>query len=62
MAIHELLEADSALQRLVMTNASRDELNAYLDESDIKTLFHDGMGRVREGATTIEEISRVISS
>ncbi|MGI9341411.1 MAG: ATPase, T2SS/T4P/T4SS family [Gammaproteobacteria bacterium] len=62
MAIHELLEADSPLQRLVMTNASRDELNAYLENSDIKTLFHDGMGRVREGATTIEEISRVISS
>ena len=62
IAIHELLEADNNLQKLVMTNASRDELTEYLYQADVATLFQDGLGRVREGQTTIEEISRVISS
>jgi type IV pilus assembly protein PilB len=62
MAIHELLEADASLQRLIMSDASRDELNGYLTGARIKTLHHDGMGRVREGQTTIEEISRVIAT
>jgi len=62
MAIHELIESGGDLQRLIMSNASRDELNQHILEADIETLFHDGLGRVRQGQTTIEEISRVISS
>jgi type IV pilus assembly protein PilB len=62
MAIHELIAADSRLQKLIMTNASRDELREYLMAAEIQTLFKDGLGRVREGRTTIEEISRVTLS
>ena len=62
MAIHELIEADATLQRVIMANPSRDDLGACLKEKGIQTLFHDGLGRVREGRTTIEEVSRVISS
>jgi len=62
MAIHELLAADSRLQKLIMINASRDELNEYLVEAEIQTLFMDGLGRVRDGRTTLEEISRVTMS
>ncbi len=62
IAIHEFVEADDKLQRLIMGNASRDQLNEYLADAEVDTLFDDGMGRVREGLTTIEEISRVITS
>jgi type IV pilus assembly protein PilB len=62
IAIHELLEADNSLQKLVMRNSSRDELRQYLADIEVETLFRDGMGRVREGKTTVEEISRVITS
>jgi type IV pilus assembly protein PilB len=59
--IHEVLQADEELQRLVTSNPSRDELAAYLQEKHVRTLFHDGLDHVREGHTTIEEISRVIN-
>jgi len=61
MGIHEILSADEELQRLVTSNPSRDELAKYLQENNIKTLLHDGLEHVREGETTIEEISRVIN-
>jgi len=59
--IHEVLQADEELQRLVTSNPSRDELATYLQGKNIRTLFHDGMDHVRQGDTTIEEISRVIN-
>jgi type IV pilus assembly protein PilB len=59
--IHEVLKADEELQRLVTSNPSRDELATYLQGKNIRTLFHDGMDHVRQGDTTIEEISRVIN-
>ena len=50
------------LQRLIIANASRDELTEYLGSHDVKLLFDDGIDRVLEGATTIEEIWRVVNS
>jgi type IV pilus assembly protein PilB len=61
IGIHEILRADEDLQRLVTANPGRDELARYLEERNIKTLFHDGLDHVRRGDTTIEEISRVIN-
>lgn len=62
MAIHELIVSDSALEKIVMSNPSRDLLDQYIRENDVKTLFIDGLSRVREGRTTIEEITRVITA
>ena len=62
MGIHEIIQADTDLQRLIVANASRDELTGYMKDHDIKLLFDDGMDRVRDGKTTIEEIWRVINS
>ncbi len=61
IGIHEILKADEDLQRLVTNNPGRDELARYLEERNIKTLFHDGLDHVRRGDTSIEEISRVIN-
>lgn len=62
LAIHEVLETDDDLQKLIVSNPSRDELNAYLHERDIKTLFDDGLDRVLKGITTIEETARVVNT
>lgn len=62
MGIHEIIETDPDLQRLIIANASRDELTEYLESHDVKLLFNDGIERVREGKTTIEEIWRVVNS
>ena len=62
MAIHETLRTDAELQRLIISNPGRDELTAFLKGRKVKTLFEEGMTRVRAGDTTIEEVTRVISS
>ena len=62
MGIHEIIETDPELQRLIIANASRDELTEYLENHQVKLLFDDGLRRVREGRTTIEEIWRVVNS
>jgi len=61
LAIHETLMVDDRLQRLIISNPSRDQLTAHLEEFNIPTLFEDGIHRVREGLTTIEEISRSVN-
>jgi type IV pilus assembly protein PilB len=61
IAIHELLKVEGNLQRVVMSSPSRDQLTDFLKSSGTTTLFQDGLLRVREGLTTIEEVSRVIT-
>ena len=51
MGIHEIIETNPELQRLIITNASRDELTEYLNRHEVKQLFDDGIDRVREGQT-----------
>ena len=62
LGIHEIIETSPELQRLIISNASRDELSGYLQKASIQTLYSDGMERVLEGKTTIEEIWRVVNS
>ena len=61
MGIHELLTTDGDLQKLIISGPSRDELTDYLAQRDFRSLFIDGLGRVLEKQTTIEEVSRVTS-
>ncbi|MEE9142373.1 MAG: type II secretion system protein GspE, partial [Gammaproteobacteria bacterium] len=61
VAIHEVLVTDRELQQLVMRNPSRDELVDFMKASGGKTLFEDGLDRVREGRTTLEEVMRAIA-
>ena len=61
IGMHEVLDADDGLQQMVMSNPSRDELDAYIKQRKMRTLFDDGMERVRQRLTTIEEVSRVIN-
>ncbi len=62
LGVHEMLQADEALQKLVISNPSRDELTSYLMENKVRTLFDDALDRSLEGSTTLEEVSRVISN
>ncbi|MFK7816840.1 MAG: ATPase, T2SS/T4P/T4SS family [Gammaproteobacteria bacterium] len=61
IGIYESLKIDTELQQLIITNPSRDQLDAYIEGQRIKTLFADGLKRVREGVTTIEEVTRVVN-
>lgn len=61
LGIHELLQTDDGLQRLITTNPTRDELATYLQQRAFRPLFADGLDHVLAGDTTIEEVSRVIN-
>jgi type IV pilus assembly protein PilB len=61
MGLHEVVEANAELQRLIIANPSRDELSDFMRQHHIRTLFEDGLDRVLAGKTTIEEVSRVIN-
>ena len=60
LGIHELLQSDEALQRLMVRSPSRDELAAFFKHAGSRSLFEDGLQRVLEGRTTLEEVSRVV--
>ena len=60
LATHEILPVDPALQKLMVGNPSQDDLKECVQNSGMKTLYDDGLERVLQGRTTIEEISRVI--
>ncbi len=60
--IHEVLVADAALQRMIMHNPSRDELLEHAAQQGMRTLYDDGLQRVLEGLTTVEEIGRVVNA
>jgi type IV pilus assembly protein PilB len=62
MGIHEIIESTDALRRLMIRNPSKDELQSFARASDFVPLFDDGMQRVFEGSTSLEEVSRVIHS
>ncbi|MGI9260031.1 MAG: ATPase, T2SS/T4P/T4SS family [Gammaproteobacteria bacterium] len=61
MGIHEVLETGGDLQRLIISNPSRDQLNEFIEKEGNKTLFEDGLARALEQKTTIEEVARVIN-
>jgi general secretion pathway protein E/type IV pilus assembly protein PilB len=60
LAIMELLKMNAELDELVARRASARELRKAAHAAGFKTLVDDGMRRVLEGVTTLEEVSRVV--
>jgi type IV pilus assembly protein PilB len=60
--IHEIIECDPDLQRLIVANPSRTDLDAYVRERGIDTLLNDGIARALSGQTTLEEMLRAVSA
>ena len=59
--IYELLELDQALQSLILTNPTVDAIQTHLGKHGHKALKALGYEKVLDGATTIEEATRVTS-
>ncbi len=60
MAIMELLRIDSEMDSLIARRAHFDELRKLALEKGFNTLADDGVRRILEGYTSIEEVMRVI--
>lgn len=61
MAIHELLVVDESMKKLMMNNASFQELKNHMLETNTRLLIDDGLLKVKAGKTTLEEVLRVAS-
>ncbi|MBW2664322.1 MAG: Flp pilus assembly complex ATPase component TadA, partial [Deltaproteobacteria bacterium] len=59
--IHEILKTDQDLQRLIISNPARDEMEAFIEQHGLRTLFMDGLDQVLAKTCTLEEIQRVTS-
>lgn len=62
LGIYELLEIDNTLQRMIVSNASKEEMTAHINGMEHHTLHADGMDHVFSGETTPEEIARAVHS
>ncbi|MDN2709645.1 ATPase, T2SS/T4P/T4SS family [Janthinobacterium sp. SUN118] len=60
LAIMEILKMTADLDELTARRASLRELKAAARAAGFKALVDDGMRRVREGVTTLEEVARVV--
>ncbi|HKX17028.1 MAG TPA: ATPase, T2SS/T4P/T4SS family [bacterium] len=58
--VFELIIMDGRLRELVLQGASVDHLRAAAQQNGMRTLRQDGIERVLEGVTTVEELLRVI--
>ncbi|NOU43351.1 MAG: Flp pilus assembly complex ATPase component TadA [Methyloglobulus sp.] len=61
IACHEILTVNPKLQRLIVKNPTQDDLNEFVKETGMKTLYDDGIVRALAGKTTLEEVTRVVS-
>ena len=60
MGIFETLEVTEGLRTLVTQNASDSAIRAAALENGMRTMGEDGLKKVLEGHTTLDEVSRVI--
>ncbi len=60
MAVHEIMTVTEEIERLCVAEASSDEIKRVAIEQGMKTLRDDGLTKVLQGKTTIEEIGRVV--
>jgi type IV pilus assembly protein PilB len=59
IAIHELLAVDDGLRELITTHPTIGTIRDYAQQAGMLPLRYDGLRKVREGITTVEEVLRV---
>lgn len=60
LGIYEIMPVSEAIERLIVERKSADEIGRVANAEGMVTLREDGLQRVLQGITSIEEISRVI--
>jgi type IV pilus assembly protein PilB len=58
-AIHEVMAMNDALREMVLKGASGYEIKQAAMENGMKTLRQDGLEKVAQGITTLEEILKI---
>jgi len=58
-AIFEWMDTDETIRRLILENASTDQIRAAARAAGMRTLAEDGWRLVAQGITTVEEVLSV---
>lgn len=61
MAIHELIVIDDDIKQLMMKQATMQDIKKHIKHKGIRFLIDDGLEKVRQGKTTLDEVLRVAS-
>jgi type IV pilus assembly protein PilB len=62
VGVYELLECDNELRALILSRPTVDALRTHLYRVTRRSLLSEGYRKVREGATTIEEVKTIVGS
>jgi len=62
LGIYEILVMNESLRELTIQEASADKIRRAAIESGMKTLRKDGIEKVIQGLTTVEEVFRVTAA
>lgn len=60
IAIHEVLQINESIRDAISEGVKKDKLRELVYKSDVSTLLQDGLEKVRDGLTTMEEIVKLI--
>lgn len=60
MGIYEYLQVDETMQRMVIANASTNEIKRHAIQNGMITMRDDGLMKVKKGDSSMEELLRVI--
>lgn len=62
IAIHEIIEVDSNVRRMISNKEDIDDIMKYLvEEQNVETLRDQALALVKEGKTTIDEYNKIIA-
>jgi type II secretory ATPase GspE/PulE/Tfp pilus assembly ATPase PilB-like protein len=59
ISIYELMIPDAKIHNAIIAKASTDEIRKLAIASGMATLMQDGIEKIRQGVTTVEEVLRV---
>lgn len=59
IAIHELFKIDDEMREVITSNPTIHSIRSHARQKGMLTLRHDGLRKVHEGLTTVEEVLRV---
>lgn len=62
IALHEILRVDKNIRELILTSKNLDKIRGAALENGLKTLSADGLKKVCEGLTTLEEVKQILGT
>jgi type IV pilus assembly protein PilB len=61
LAIHEVMRSSEAIERLTVERASSTTIAAVAEQEGMRTLRADGLLKVSQGVTSLDEVFRVVA-